>query len=181
MTGSLLLRCTAALGLLTLASAASAAAQCTSITGGNTIASAVSDCEACTTLYPNRAIDGDRSSSAQVLVAANVSGRNGVRATAQRGIVYPAGSRPGALIELTQGASVSKDTRGILRTYLNGRLQNQQVFDAGALDVNAVGSLAGLPSLKATKPFNAVEVVFEGAYTGYLIEVFELCSDSRAR
>ena len=181
MLGSLLIRSTAAFGLLSLASAASAAAQCTSITGGNTTASAISDCEACTTLYPTRAIDGDTGSSAQVLVAANVSGRNGVRATAQRGIVYPAGSRPGALIKLTQGASVSKDARGILRTLLNGRVQNQQVFDAGALDVNAVGSLSGLPSLKATKPFNAVEVVFDGAYTGYMIEVFELCSDSRVR
>ena len=130
-----------------------------------------------TGLYVKR----DGSSAAKVVVAANAAGKNGVRATAQRGIVYPAGSVPGAVIQLTQGASVSMNTRGIVRTYLNTRLQDQKVFDTGSLDVTAVGGLSGLVNVKATKPFNSVEVVFDGAYTGYLIDVYELCSDSRAR
>ena len=181
MFHSLPFRAAIAIGLFALASSASAAAQCTSITGGNTTATPISDCNACTTLYPARAIDGDGSSAAKVVVAANAAGTNGVRATAQRGIVNPAGSVPGAVIQLTQGASVSMNTRGIVRTYLNNRLQDQKVFDTGSLDVNAVGGLSGLVNVKATKPFNSVEVVFDGAYTGYLIDVYELCSDSRAR
>lgn len=156
------------------------AAQCTSITGGNSSASAISDCRACTTLYPDRAIDADPKTAAMVVVGVNDAGRSGLRATAQRGIVYPAGSRPGALIKVTKVGSVAQDTKGVLSTYLNGKLQDQRTFSAGGdTTVNGVGTLEGLNSLKASKPFNAVEVTFSGVYTNYNLEVFELCSDSK--
>lgn len=179
MVFSLFARAVCGLGLIGAALNASAA-DCTSITGGNTTASAIGDCALCTTLNPNRAIDGNQSTAASVVVPVNTDGRNGLRATAQRGIVFSAGSRPGALLKVTKSTSVAVNTQGILRTYLNGRQQDQATFVSGGIvDVNGVGTLTGLANLKASKPFNAVEVVFDGSYSGYNIEVFELCSDSK--
>lgn len=177
-------RLSVAVLLCAAAGQAVAATQCTTLSGGRTLASPISDagCLSCNTTYPQRAVDGNLSTAATLVGAAVVDGLYGLRATAQKGIVFPAGSKPGVVLEVNKSISVATDAQGTVRTYLGRALQNEYVFDAAnLLDVNLVGQYRGMVRFKASKPFDAVEVRFSGSYTGYTIEVFEFCSDSQTQ
>ena len=111
-----------------------------------------------------------------------------MRATAQPGIVYPAGNRAGVLLSYYSLDPVffESEYTGLLRvrTYLDNVMQETILTTPTAADL-----LNGDAKLHAvfrggltTKPFNAVEFVFNrdlvGTYT-YLF-AYEFCSDGHS-
>ncbi|TAJ53108.1 MAG: hypothetical protein EPN60_04135 [Nevskiaceae bacterium] len=168
--------------ILACASEAAAAAKCTAIAGGSTRVAAVSSGAVTVSKVEasGNAIDGDPATAASLLIPLAVNGKQGLRVTAQRGIVFASGSKAGVRFEIQKTASAAVSMAGTVRTYLGTALQNEYTFDSrNAVDINGVGSSGGLVTVRATKPFNAVELLFDGSLSGYTVEVFEFCSDVR--
>lgn len=163
--------------------AAAATVQCTSITGGGTKVSSVlaGTCPGCSIADADKAIDGNLNTFATITVPAAVEGGFSLRATAQRGIAFAAGSKPGAVVRITKATSAAVETRGIVRSYLGNAAQNEKEFGSSVLGINIVGSESGTFVLPATKTFNAVEYAVEGSFTEYFVQVFEFCSDTKKR
>lgn len=154
---------------------------CESIFGGGSKVVAAIDqgCAICTTSDVAFAADGDLSSFANVSVSVSVPNQGvTIRATAQPGLVFPAGNRAGVFFNGPAGP-VQTETGGnglSVRTYLGGQLQESPS------DQNLYGTLGGNPysfqSFQATLPFDAVEVFITSlSMTNTPFELNEICSN----
>lgn len=169
--------------MLVCAGEAVAAVQCTSITGGGTKVSSalIGTCQGCTIVDARKAIDGNLNTFATITVPAAIDGGFSLRATAQRGIAYAVGSKPGAVVQITKASSAAVETKDIVRSYLGNAAQNEKTFGSSILDINGVGTERGVFTLPASKTFNAVEYAIDGSFNGYTVKVFEFCSDTKPR
>jgi hypothetical protein len=140
-----------------------ASGACASITGGLATVEATGD-----VTRPAAAADGDFASHASASFTP-LSQFASITATAQPGVVYPAGSVAGAFIhQLNQGTASSTT----ITTLLDGQPVDSSSPASNAHD----GDFSGVV---ASAPFDAVRVSFtdtgEGAGADY--RVFEICSD----
>lgn len=149
---------------------------CQSITGGG--AQLTNSCLGCTISNAADAADGSLGSSAVAVTAAGATTATAtIRATAQNGIVYPAGSTAGVFY--TPGRDEGCNNCGItVSTYMNGARQESQ---SGTNNSNVDGApSAFFTGINTTLPFNAVEIVDTGAVSptgGSLhLQVYEICS-----
>jgi hypothetical protein len=145
-------------------------ARCDSITGGGSAVSSTgpaSDAAA--------AADGSLNSyGALMLTAASQSGT--LRATAQDGVVFPAGSRAGVFASyLNQGSNAT-----LIRTYLDGVLVETSVPGSTIFEPTEGGTPAHVYSgLVTSAPFDAVEFAEtdNGSNGTAEYRVYEICSD----
>ena len=116
---------------------------CMSIGGGGTQFS--STCDSCVVIDGPRTIDADEDTYGELRIVSVGSGT--MRATAQSGVVFPAGSLAGFL--QSSSTFASGDVEMLLRTYENDVLQEEFVVDQ-----------TGRPELflfKTTRQYDAVE------------------------
>ena len=157
-------------------------AYCSSINGGR--AELAASCAGCTIDRQTAAVDGNLDSAAAAV--ATTGGANPaatLRATAQPGIVYPAGSNAGVFF--TPYSNVCDTCSVTISTYLDGVLQESR---SGVSNSTGSGSKAAVYSaVNALRPFNAVEIVASGLVappptgSGRLVDVYEICSDGGFR
>jgi len=173
--------------------------RCDSITGGGSKVSSQTEagCIGCTIDHPEAAADGrtDRFASLTLFSLAGAS----LRATAQPGIVYPAGGRAGVLYSppANNPNGDNIDAGGTwsygVRTYLRGTLQET---GSSPVDDEAIASGPSAAqrylSIETTKPYDAVEAYFSDAQVriggqgqvtpgSAAFKVYELCSDGGVR
>jgi hypothetical protein len=143
---------------------------CDTITGG---ASSVSSTGPASN--PGRAADGDLGSYGALVFSPSGSGT--IRATAQDGVVFPAGSRVGAFVSfLSQSGSNATS----MRTYLDGILIETGDPATGFFDPTYGDTAAGFyVGFEASAPFDAVEFaeVTSGGTQTSEYRVYEICSD----
>lgn len=143
-------------------------ALCDSITGGGatvTSSGPVSN--------SNAAADGDLGTYAALNLSVT-SQTASVRATAQDGIVYPAGSKAGAFVLYANQGSANVTT---IRTYLNGAPVEASTPGTSIFEPAGPGFYSGFT---ATAPFNAVEFneTDNGTSGSPDYRVYEICSDA---
>lgn len=156
-----------------------AGSACEYITGGGTTTLLTPGCPSCTSEGEASSIDGNSDTHATIVFPALASGDMALRATAQSGVVYPAGSHPGAIVSgSSSGGFVQSDLE--IRLYFEGAL----VGVNSVASINGVGGGAQNPtpyyvSYTAPVQFDAVEIGFYRA-TGdgeSVLNIHEFCSD----
>jgi hypothetical protein len=147
---------------------------CDSITGGD---AAVTSTGPATN--PDDAADGSLYSYG-VLQLTSTAQTGSIRATAQSGVVFPAGSRAGVFTSyLNQGTSNATS----LRTYLNGVPAETASPLAMSMEPAYGGTGAEFYlSFETAQPFNAVEFseTDNGANGTAHYRIYEFCSDGHA-
>ncbi len=155
-----------------------------SSTNAKVTATIAKTCVACSVNGATLSADGKPETAAKLLV----NGSGGfqtlpgvsLRATAQRGIALPAGSKPGVLLRLP--AEPAQAYSASLATLLSGKVQES---DGGQYVLNikyvGIGSPDRLISMETTKPFDALELTITNSQPddAPVFEVFEFCSDLR--
>jgi hypothetical protein len=145
---------------------------CTVMGGPGAVVTTNADpaCAGCTFAQAELAGDGDITTSATVVMPANVNGGFNVRVT-RPGTTFVAGSRAG--VQLLISRAVALPPSYVVRTYLDEVQQEESVARQPA---------PGLPFvIETTKPFNGVELVLDGGNAttaGGVASVYEACSDS---
>ena len=135
--------------------------RCRAIQGGGTRASfsITPSCVGCTVSEPQRAIDGDGGSYATLHMPAGSGGTVALRATAQTGTVFAAGSLAGFVAAVTYGPSASAVTEIV--TYAGG-VEQERI----PLRIDGTGSASGpldrpgYEAAQATRQYDAVEFSF---------------------
>ena len=152
------------------------APSCDTITGGSS--QFTSSCASgCTIANPQAAADGNLDTSADITpVAGATSDSATFRATAQSGIVYPAGSKPGVMLTQPPFDSTAND----VVTYLNGAMQERMSGNSTAAIQPGGGGANAYFTFTSTKQFNAVEFTTTnswGSGKSPVYRVFEICSN----
>jgi hypothetical protein len=148
---------------------------CRTISGGGTTTKFdMKNCFACTVQMPENAIDNNFATSATVNLPPGPSALDApvFSAISQIGIVYPAGNRAAAVLELGS----FRDARLELVTFLSGAIQedaasNSSIFVEGGLTT---------VSFKTSKPFDAVglRAIAVKADGQESLPVVEFCNDT---
>lgn len=152
-------------------------AHCESITGG--ASSLTATCDGCTISNQERAADGDLDTPAIATVELTAASATMIiRATAQDGVVFPAGSHPGVFFT---GLRSSCDTCGTtIRTFLQGEEQESQPGFTNTDTTEAASEHVSF--FEATMPFDAVEIEDAGVVTpgveDTIYRVYEICSEA---
>lgn len=144
---------------------------CDSITGGGSTVTSTGPA-----VNAAKAADGDLGSyGALHLTATSQSGT--IRATAQDGVVFPAGSRVGAFVSFLNQGNSNATT---IRTYLDGVLIENGDPGSGFFDFTGGGTPADFyTGFVASAPFDAVEFseIDTGGNGTAEYRVYEICSD----
>lgn len=157
-------------------------ASCTLITGGGTriTLGAPTVAAACTAQNLEQAIDGSLDTAAEIQADAAAEECT-VRVTAQNGVVFSAGSTAAVLASMQRsGVTLPGEDDAVLRTLLQGNVQEEQSFNSGewALEVNGTfGSGRRFFELPTSKPFDALEFAVGRLAETQRIAVFAFCSD----
>lgn len=124
------------------------------------------------------AIDGDVGSAAAVVVngAAPAQGV-ALRATAQSGVIFPAGRLAGVFYSAPAGTA--QNTAITISTLAGGLVQ--ETTSSNNMSGIGGGRSRNFTGLRTTKPFDAVEVFINNtqAETDPTFQVFEFCSHNR--
>lgn len=155
-------------------------ALCRSISGGGTAATlqASPTCVGCLFTNSANSIDANKDTFGSLTLSSVTAGDGAARVTAQNGVIFGGGSRAGVLADTSSGASLEVLTSLILRTYLKGVLQEENV-----LVTNGVGGGIGSPgnpevlSFKTTKSYDAVEFGIAGTALNFAANIHEFCSN----
>jgi hypothetical protein len=116
------------------------------------------ECVGCEVRNASRAIDGDGASFATLFMPAAASGTVALRALAQPGIVFPAGSRAGMLHSISYGDSTV--VLITLATSLGGEPQEEETFNFGSGASEQDPSRPATASFPTSAPYDAVELRF---------------------
>jgi hypothetical protein len=156
-------------------------AACSYINGGGTTTMLTTGCASCTVVDAAKAIDGDLDTYAQITwPAASGSGAMALRAIAQDGVIYPAGSMAGALISTHSGQVVAESAPDA-RTY-----QGDAPASADCCATTNVVGGGGYTNrqyqritVQSQTDFDAVEVSYArgGSDAEGVLRVYEFCSD----
>lgn len=152
---------------------------CSPVYGGGTSTSmSVSpSCVGCNVSNPGQAIDGNGSSFATLNLPANSAGSVTLRATAQSGVVFPAGSLAGMVHSISYGTSAGLAIS--LVTYAGGVQQEQFNFNSGAGSSSQDPASPGRVSYTTAQQYDAIELNFTRASGTGVVEarVHEFCSN----
>lgn len=158
-----------------------AAISCQAVTGGGTSVSVTNTCTNCSSSAEGAAIDGDSRSAARLAMNTAASGSIAIRVTAQDGVVYPAGTLAGLILQAqTDGNHTSQNFT--VSTYLDG---------AATGDTAQVGPTNGVGGGSATNfgpqkgstgtllPFDAIEFAYTqtSGTDSITLSVYEFCTD----
>lgn len=133
---------------------------CAPITGGGTSTqqTITPGCAGCGVNAPGNAIDGSGSSFANLQMPGGSAGTVALRAVAQSGVVFPAGTVTGFVHSISYGTSSALAIS--LRTYLMGVQQESFNFNSGAGSSDMDPSQPGRVSFGTQMQFDAVELDF---------------------
>jgi len=145
-----------------------------SFSGGNTSVTASSSCTACSNRDRELSIDGRGDTYA---VSALFGGTYTIRATAQTGILYPAGNFAGAFMRIPQ--TYSPGSTWTISTFKGGVMQETRSTGNAAGDdpANPSGT-DNLYGLTTTMDFDSVGISLTGGSTNMNdeIRIYEFCS-----
>lgn len=129
---------------------------CDEITGGNTRIefAAGETCPGCASESDANAVDGTDATFATLSFAELTQGPITYRATAQDGVVYPAGRLVGVVFSAPQNENT---IQVVARTYLEG-VEQERDCEQGVSFNESDRSVIGL---EATRPFDALEVTLK--------------------
>lgn len=148
------------------------------LTGGGTAVSVDSGaCPGCTVTDANRSIDASADSHA--LIGYDTSGGEVLmRATAQPGVVFPAGNFAGALVQFPRRQSGGFSNVGIsIRTYLNGVLQERVTSTQTTIgNVDGAGAIT-LYGGETGQAFDAVEASMNLGGGPATVMLYDFCAD----
>jgi hypothetical protein len=151
---------------------------CDSITGGSS--QFTSSCTSCAIATPSAAADGNLNTSADITPNSGATGDSAtMRATAQSGIVFPAGSKPGVMLTQPRFDSTAND----VITYMNGAMQERLAGNSTAAIKPGGGQAAAYFTFTSTKQFNAVEFTTTNTWPSGqspVYRIYELCSNGGA-
>ena len=153
---------------------------CRSISGGGTVAALQSSpgCAGCMFTNSANSIDANENTFGSLTIPSVTAGDGVARVTAQNGVIFGGGSRAGVLADSSSAASLEVVASLILRTYLRGVLQEENV-----LVTNVIGGGTGSPgnpeviSFKTTKDYDAVEFGITGTAENFSANIHEFCSN----
>jgi len=150
---------------------------CESITGGTSALTVT--CTGCTVGNQARAADGDLNSYATIDPLGGATAETAsFRATAQSGVVYPVGSKPGvAVVQPTFSSSVND-----VVTYMTGTEQ-ERMSTSSSKQIESVNG-KGYFTFTTTQQFDAVEFTTQNTWpTGQspVYRVYELCHNGGAK
>ena len=145
-----------------------------SLSGGGTTVSVSQACVACSNQDEGKAIDGQANTFA---LAQQTSGNYSLRATAQTGVLYPAGNFAGALMQIPK--SYSPASNWTFSTYKGGVLQESRsaTNTYGGDPANPTGA-DDLYGFTTSKDFDSVGIALSGGSsdTSQSVRVYEFCS-----
>ncbi len=152
-------------------------ARCATISGGGTtVGVSQSNCAGCSASHLEAAIDDDTNTAGTLLAPGVVAGFAGVRATAQPGVVYGGGSTAAAIVGITGDPYLEVAEQRVIRTYLNGELQEENVFSLNVVSANIIsGGAKNKYSFTTSKPYDAVEFGVWGAVVNYQADYYAFC------
>ena len=145
-----------------------------SLSGGGTSVTESFSCTACSNRNRDLSIDGRGDTFAGFSL---VGGTYTIRATAQSGVLYPAGSFAGALMRIPQ--SYSPGSNWTIRTYKGGVMQEtRSTGNAAGDDPSNPSGTDSLYGLATTMDFDSVEISLTGgsSSTNGEIRLYEFCS-----
>ncbi len=152
---------------------------CRPISGGSTATSmsVSSGCVGCNVSNAAQAIDGNGSTFATLNMPASSAGSVTLRATAQSGIVFPAGSLAGMVHSISYGTSAGLVIS--LVTYAGGVQREQFNFNSGGGSSTQDPASPGRVSYTTTQQYDAIELNFTRASGAGIVEarVHEFCSN----
>lgn len=125
--------------------------------GGTSVDSEIPpNCLNCSVISENSAIDGNPGTAASFFIPSTNASVVSIKAIAQQGVVFPAGSELGVLYGLPNGV-----TTGVfsLNAYLDGTLVNSFQIQEGTEDQTPRSPTFSTAS-STTGPFNEVELSF---------------------
>ncbi len=152
-------------------------ARCATISGGGTtVGVSQSNCAGCSASNLEAAIDGDTDTAGTLLAPGVAAGFAGVRATAQPGVVYGGGSTAAAIVGITGDPYLQVAEQLVIRTYLSGSLQEENVFSLNVVSANIVsGGAKNKFSFTTSKPYDAVEFGVWGGVVNYQADYYAFC------
>jgi len=156
-----------------------AGAFCESVSGGS--AQLTSSCVGCTITQAGAAADRNLASAASATAMPGATNATAtIRATAQPGVVYPAGSNAGVFY--TPYSNVCSNCAVTINTYLDGAPAESR---SGVNNSTGSDPAVLYTSVNALMPFDAVEIVFNGTISplgdGLILKAFEICSSGGFR
>ena len=153
---------------------------CTAISGGGTQATQSVQCSVanCTGNNKDAAIDNNLSSFATLRMEQNASGNVKLRATAQNGIVYPAGTPAAVVYGLTRTGGNSTGAVQTITTYLGGvQQETNNVGNSGG--VQGGNETAGRRAMGTTLQFDAIELTYlQTGGAAVEIQLYEFCTST---
>lgn len=152
---------------------------CAAISGGGTQATQSVQCTggACSGSNKDAAIDNNLGSFATLHLEPNAAGTVRLRATAQDGVVYPAGTPATVVYGIARSAGNSLNTAETISTYLDGVLQ--ETGNASSTNGSTSGSKpAGRRGIGTVLQFDAIELIYaqSGGTATVDIQVYEFCT-----
>lgn len=149
---------------------------CEYITGGMTTVQSMVGCASCTYSNLPEAIDGNQDSAATIDIGIGGGGVAAIRAIAQDGITYPAGSQAGVVLAYHFNNSTSPVL--LVSTYLDGAQQEQFQF-GGISGVGGGSKPRSLYLFRTTLAFDATEFSFSRGTSNEAadFQIYEFCSD----
>lgn len=150
---------------------------CNAITGGATQVDAPGSCTGCTATNPHLAIDGNTVSAATLVIETAGSGTMHLRAIAQDGVVYAAGTRLSVFAESVFDGEATSHTVE-LRTYLDGVATGDSRQLTGINGVRGGGLARDQYFLETTSAFDAAELAHtQSTSTGDITyQIYEFCT-----
>lgn len=152
---------------------------CAAISGGGTQATQSVQCTgaACSGNNKDAAIDNNLDTFATLQMGAGAVGSVRLRATAQEGIVYAAGTPAAVVYGIQRSQGTSQSTVETISTYLNGVLQET----GNASSTNGVTSgdkPVGRRAMGTSMPFDAIEFSYDqaGGTATVEVQVYEFCT-----
>jgi hypothetical protein len=149
--------------------------------GGSTVTHDSSKCFDCSVTDDSKAADGDLTTYATVSVPTSFTQQGAsIRATAQLGLVFPAGQRASVyFISPTSGGFNPPDTSVTLTTYLDGQKQEDGSSYQTVLADPANGKPYTFKGFVTGKAFDAVEVMVSNTeLASGAWKINEICSDA---
>ena len=152
---------------------------CAGLTGATATGNVACTAGTCGVDFHQAAVDHDLRTYAVLTMTSNTSGSVSIRATAQEGVTYPAGT-PAAVvygIDRTEGNTIGNTVR--ITTYNDGALQESE--QGGTTNGTGGGDEdAGRHAINTSLPFDAIELnyVQSGGTAGLEVQVYEFCTST---
>jgi hypothetical protein len=154
---------------------AATSAQCRTLSGGTTQVEFVSTCTPCSSSGNAAAIDHNFDTKATMTMGQAAAGSAELRASAQQGVVYPAGSTAGVVFDISASQQTALQVSVI--TYLNGSVQEQHPF--GTSGVGGGSGQRDKSTFTAQQMFDGIGFsVSRGISPAGGFSVYEFCAGS---